>query len=552
MAGLPLPSVSPEEERREARRRSLFDVVALAAKFFEENLQSKEGARARGYLADRSIEPATISEFQIGYALPSRFALKEYLGKKGISVEEMIEVGLLIAGEDIPIPYDRFRDRIIFPIHDQRGRVIAFGGRAMGDVQPKYLNSPETTLFHKGTTVFNFHRAREYSHKEDSVVVVEGYVDAISVYQAGMKNVVASMGTAFTEDQVGALWRLSSSPIICFDSDRAGIAAAHRSIDRILPLLQVGRSFKFAFMRDEKDPDDFVREKGLDEFKTILRGALPLWDVLWEREIAVGDANTPDGIAALEAKLNQIIRTIKDPVVNRAYFRTCRVQLSELFWQTRKHNTLPEKGIVRSKLQIDKEGRRHGLQKVLLGMLVHYPELLEECSDTIADIDFSPRLEEFRKALYDLLITYGDVSVRLIYEKLSPEYFEVLQDIHGDQTKHSPRGHRLFYRFPLLRYDPDQKFILKCIDHFARILRVEQIKDEIDVEARSPSSEVLASEESGARFTAMIRDLQTQREFILHTDIELAEEATELKKALTLPIDRRLPITRADVSEAVF
>jgi DNA primase catalytic core len=144
------------------------------------------------------------------------------------------------------------------------------------------------------------------------VVVVEGYVDAISVYQAGMKNVVASMGTAFTEDQVGALWRLSSSPIICFDSDRAGIAAAHRSIDRILPLLQVGRSFKFAFMRDEKDPDDFVREKGLDEFKTILRGALPLWDVLWEREIAVGDANTPDGIAALEAKLNQIIRTIKD------------------------------------------------------------------------------------------------------------------------------------------------------------------------------------------------------------------------------------------------
>ena len=218
MAGLPLPQVTPEAEAHEARRKSLYEVVELAAKFFESNLSSRNGAKARGYLADRGVMPATQVEFRIGYASPDRFALKEHLGALGVSNEDMIEAGLLIAGEDIPVPYDRFRDRVIIPIHDQRGRVVAFGGRVLNsDVQPKYLNSPETTLFHKGSVVFNFHRARQPAHNDGSVVVVEGYLDAISIYQAGLKSVVATMGTSFTEEQIQTLWRLSSEPIICFD-----------------------------------------------------------------------------------------------------------------------------------------------------------------------------------------------------------------------------------------------------------------------------------------------------------------------------------------------
>ena len=170
----------------------------------------------------------------------------------------------VVAGDDIPVPYDRFRDRVIIPIHDQRGRVVAFGGRVLNpDVQPKYLNSPETALFHKGSVVFNFHRARQPAHDDGSVVVVEGYLDAIAIFQAGMKSVVASMGTAFTEDQIQTLWRLSSEPIVCFDADRAGIAAAHRSIDRILPMLQVGKTFRFAFIESGKDPDELIQSKGL-------------------------------------------------------------------------------------------------------------------------------------------------------------------------------------------------------------------------------------------------------------------------------------------------
>jgi DNA primase len=199
----------------------------------------------------------------------------------------MIETGLLIAGDDIPVPYDRFRDRVIIPIHDQRGRVIAFGGRTLkSDVQPKYLNSPETSIFHKGSVVFNFHRAREPAHRAGSVVAVEGYMDAIAIYQAGIKSVVATMGTAFTEEQITTLWRLSSEPVVCFDADRAGVAAAHRSIDRILPVLTVGKSFRFVFMLEEKDPDDLIRERGVEAFKSLLGGSLPLWDVLWAREEA--------------------------------------------------------------------------------------------------------------------------------------------------------------------------------------------------------------------------------------------------------------------------
>ena len=335
----------------------------------------------------------------------------------------MIEAGLLIAGDDIPVPYDRFRDRVMIPIQDQRGRVIAFGGRTLNnDVQPKYLNSPETPLFHKGACVFNFHRARQPAHEDGTVVVVEGYMDAIAIYQAGLKSVVASMGTAFTEEQIALLWRLSVEPVVCFDADKAGINAAYRSLDRILPELKVGRTFRFAFMTGEKDPDDLIREKGLDAFKGVLSGSLPLWDVLWERETANVAVKTPDAQASLEHKLKSIVGTIKDRIVRTAYERTCRMQLANLFWQTAREgrDPLSKKGFVKTELRIEKDGHRHGLQKVVLGMLVHYPDFLDEKGDSVSRVDFSPALEGFRQALYDLLIMNAELSVQLIYAAVDP------------------------------------------------------------------------------------------------------------------------------------
>ena len=536
MAGVPLPQVSPEADAREQRRKTLHDVVELAAKFFEKTLASREGAKARGYLADRGVKPATQIEFRMGYAPAERYALKEYLGSQGIPVADMIEAGLLIAGDDIPVPYDRFRDRVIIPIHDQRGRVVAFGGRVLNpDVQPKYLNSPETSLFHKGSIVFNFHRAREAAHNDGSVVVVEGYLDAISIYQAGLKSVVASMGTAFTEEQIRALWRLSAEPIVCFDADKAGINAAHRSIDRILPILTVGRTFRFAFIQSGKDPDELIRDKGLDAFKEVLSGSLPLWDVLWERELSTAKLNSPDGRAAFEHKLNTIIRLIADPTVHNAYRNTCRVDLSELFWQTTREKrgrpNAPKKGIIERELKIEKEGSRHGLQKVLLGALVHYPEFVDSKSEAIAHITFADELEAFRKALYELLIIYGTLDVNLIYERLSPKYYEVLQDIHGDKTDNRPRGHRLFRRFPILRHDPPIEFVSNCIDHFIHVLQVEQMDAEIQrlkVEP-VPDAEIDAFSE---HLINLVRHFQLERQKAESRGIELAEEASRYRRSV--------------------
>ena len=205
-AGMPLPKVSYEDEAREQRRKTLHDVVELAAKFFEATLASRAGARARGYLADRGIDPATQLAFRIGYAPSERFALKEHLGKEGVSVEDMVAAGLLISGDDIPVPFDRFRDRVIFPISDFRGRVIAFGGRTLEkDGQPKYLNSPETPLFHKGATLYNIANARTAAHKGAPVIAVEGYVDVIAMASAGFEATVAPLGTALTAEQLALL-----------------------------------------------------------------------------------------------------------------------------------------------------------------------------------------------------------------------------------------------------------------------------------------------------------------------------------------------------------
>jgi DNA primase len=531
MAGVSVPAKSPDEDAHEIRRKTLYDILELASKFFESTLASRNGAKARGYLTDRGIDPTTQIEFRLGYAPPERFALKEHLGAHGVSTEDMVEAGLLISGDDIPVPYDRFRDRVIIPIQDQRGRVIAFGGRTLrDDVQPKYLNSPETSLFHKGSIVFNFHRARQPAHDDGSVVVVEGYMDAISIYQAGLQSVVATMGTAFTEDQINALWRLSTEPIVCFDGDSAGLAASHRSLDRILPALRVGRTFKFAFLPAEKDPDELVRTKGLEALKRVLEDAKPLWDVLREREVDPEKAKTPDARAALEQRMYSIIRTIADPVVQTAYYRTCRIELSEFFWKITKGyaGALKKQGLAREELRIPTEGYRQGLQEVLMGLIVHYPEFMEDKYDSIMKINLRVDLKIFCDALHTLLVDLGEISVELIYDKLPEEFYPTLDQVHGDKSGQKPRGHRLFARFRVVQFDPPEQFVSDCIDHFVETLLVEQIREEIDrlhIELRNEYSEAIL-----ARIPELVRDWQLRRERLNNRDVALAEEAKEIKR----------------------
>jgi DNA primase len=332
LAGVPMPKVSPEYEAHEAKRKTLHDIVELAAKFFEATLAARIGAKARGYLADRGIEPATQLKFRIGYAPAERFALKEHLGQQGVSVEDMIEAGLLISGDDIPVPYDRFRDRVMFPIADFRGRAIAFGGRALDpDAPAKYLNSPETPLFHKGANLYNGAAARQAVHDGAQLIVVEGYVDVIAMVTAGFAATVAPLGTALTEDQLGLLWKLADEPILCFDGDSAGRRAAYRAVDLAMPRLKPGKSLRFALLPEGQDPDDLVRSGGRAAVLEVLEAAWPLADMLWARETESGAFDTPERRAALEARMAALAASIGDDAVRKYYRQDFEQRLRRRF-----------------------------------------------------------------------------------------------------------------------------------------------------------------------------------------------------------------------------
>ncbi|MGA2128900.1 MAG: DNA primase [Xanthobacteraceae bacterium] len=343
LAGVPMPKVSREAEAHEERRKTLHDVLELAARFFETTLAARAGAKARGYLADRGIQPATQLAFRIGYAPAERFALKEHLGSQGIPVDDMIEAGLLIAGDDIPVPFDRFRDRVMFPIGDIRSRVIAFGGRALDkDAPAKYLNSPETPLFHKGATLFNAAAARAAAHQGATVIAVEGYVDVIAMVTAGYPATVAPLGTALTEDQLGLLWKMADEPVLCFDGDKAGRKAAYRAIDQALPQLKPGKSLKFAALPEGQDPDDLVRSGGREAIGEVVAGARPLSDMLWLRETEAGGFETPERRAALESRITAVTAVIGDEAVRRYYRQALADRLRQLF--ARSDAQMPQRG----------------------------------------------------------------------------------------------------------------------------------------------------------------------------------------------------------------
>jgi len=332
MAGLPMPRPSHAEATEDRKRASLIDVVAMAARLFEANLQGAAGAKARGYLADRGLGASVQQRFGLGYASRERFALRDALAAQGVGVEAMIEAGLLVHGEDIAVPYDRFRDRVMFPIHDRSGRAVAFGGRAMeAGAKAKYLNSPETPLFHKGALLFNHHRARKSAHDTGAIIVVEGYIDAIASSEAGFPNVVAPLGTALTSDQCALLWAMAGEPTLCFDGDGAGRRAAFRAIETALPLIGGGKSLRFALLPEGQDPDDLVRLSGAAALSEHLKAARPLADMLFLRETDEQRFDTPEQRAALERRLGEAVGKIADDTLRRHYQADMRRRLSAFF-----------------------------------------------------------------------------------------------------------------------------------------------------------------------------------------------------------------------------
>ena len=422
-AGVTLPKISAEAEAQETRNRTLHEVMDLAQAFFQSALLGKDGQRARAYLEGRSLGRSVWERFGIGFAPAGRFTLRDHLAGKGVSADAMIETGLLISGDDIAVPYDRFRDRVMFPITDARGRMIAFGGRALDkDTPAKYLNSPATPLFHKGRVLFNHHLARKAAHDKGTVIAVEGYIDVVSMSLAGFANTVAPLGTALTEDQLTLLWRMTDEPILCFDGDKAGRRAAYRAIDVALPQLEAGKSLRFAMLPEGQDPDDLARSGGTAAVEAILGSALPLVDMVWSRAIDSGPLDTPERRAAIDRKLRAEISQLRDETVRRYYQAEIDKRLKALFapaargeysrntyaptgdtagrpWQ-RGRMTPPKAGAaIREQLRpssslaksslFNRSGGISPREALILVTLIAHPDRLMTHTDEIAGLDFS-------------------------------------------------------------------------------------------------------------------------------------------------------------------
>ena len=336
-AGVTLPKPEVRDQEVYDQRQRLSAVLEASVTYFQEQLAGPGGAEARRYLAEkRGLRRETITSFRLGYAPNSRTALKEHLTKLGFSVEEQALSGMLISGEEIREPYDRFRHRVMFPIADWKGRTIAFGGRALDpDAPAKYLNSPETPLFHKGHNLYNAHLARAVAHDKDRVIAVEGYMDVVALTEGGFAESVAPLGTALTPEQVGLLWRMTPEPILCFDGDSAGKKAAYRAIDTVLPLLKPGMSIRFAFLPDGLDPDDLVRQQGPEAMEAALAAAQPLAQVLFDREWAQDDWSTPERRAKLEQQIRMLTARIEDGAVRSHYEQDMRRRLQSAWGQDR-------------------------------------------------------------------------------------------------------------------------------------------------------------------------------------------------------------------------
>jgi DNA primase len=332
-AGLELPADTPGEAARAQKAQGLAEACTAAAKFFATMLKRADGRHAMEYLRGREVTDNQIGAFQIGYAPGARAALKDHLLNQGFAEDILIEAGMVIKPEDGGASYDRFRNRIMFPILGARDRVIAFGGRALDpQARAKYLNSPETPLFHKGSVLYNLASARVAAAEDKApLIVCEGYMDIIALWGAGIKRAVAPLGTALTENQLALLWRASDEPMLCFDGDKAGIGAAHRAIERAMPLLKPGKSLSFAFLPQGQDPDDLIRAEGASGFNKVLGAAQPLVDVLWEREVQSRSLDTPERRAKLRTHLRDVVKTIADKDVRNAYGLELGQRLDERF-----------------------------------------------------------------------------------------------------------------------------------------------------------------------------------------------------------------------------
>ena len=426
-------------EDQAEKRATAYDIMEMAVKFFEKNLRLPDGREALDYLYGRGFDDKIIEKFRLGFA-PNNNGLRALLSSRGISDNEMSELGLISIPEDTKrSPHDFFRNRVMIPIMDKRGKVIAFGGRVMDKSQPKYLNSPETPIFNKRRILYNMNYAREAGYEAKNLIICEGYMDVIAMDKYGIGYAVAPLGTALTEDQIHEAWKVVNEPICCFDGDNAGVRAAIRSVDRVLPILKPGYSLQYAFLPDKMDPDEFLKEKGTEEFLKTVTDTTPLKEVIWKKTLEGKSLDTPEQKALIEKEIKEEVAKIGDETVKNYYIREMKDKIyneligkTQVVYQKDTKKNFKEKPKVRNyKTDLDDL-----VGKYIVSALVCYPQLVDEYEEKL--LDFSIKDDNLR-AMYEniLEIMRDNTDIKdeiALTDKLKENNFEQILKEKTDLT----------------------------------------------------------------------------------------------------------------------
>lgn len=401
---LTVPRLESKQENAQAKEmnQSFYQIMEMACQWFEGQLRQATAEFVRQYLINRAMTGITAKKFRVGYAPEA--GLKEYLIQHGYLEEQLVQLGLIIRSERNLRTYDRFRGRVMFPIQDTKGRIIAFGGRIIDQGDPKYLNSPDTPLFHKGRQLYALNHSLPKARGGDPFVVVEGYMDVISLHQNGIETAVAPLGTAMTIDQLQLLWHTCSTPILCFDGDEAGERAAERIAYKALEIIKPGYSLSFCFLNRGEDPDSYIKQQGQAAFKQFLNQAKPLNDVLWNYFIASQDLSTPEQKAKARKGILELTNQIRDPDIQHFYRQDFNSRLQSFLqnqWNKSAKGYVPMVSLVTKKLTETKKNIDG--QKILLATLINHPTLLSQLSEQLMDLTLEDNsFNDLRQKMLDL------------------------------------------------------------------------------------------------------------------------------------------------------
>ena len=440
MAGLAMPRSTPQDPKVTEQRRAVFDILEATTQFFQAALTRDDGAIAARYLRDRGLGEDVLRVYRLGYS--PRGGLRAALNAKGFSDADMLAAGVIRKSDRDGSLYDYFRDRVMFPIENRQGKVIAFGARALGDAMPKYLNSGEGQTFSKKSVLYGWVQAREGLRRKLPLVVAEGYMDVIAIQKSGVASAVAPLGTALTEEQIALSWKLHDEPILCFDGDAAGQRAQMRALERILPVLEPGKSARLALLPEGKDPDDVLKQGGNDAFLKVLATARSLVDSLWDNLAATHDLRQPESRAQFWQSLRNMVREISNNQVRSAYSDEIESRIAAMRNAGRGVGRGGGRGGVQAGAIRPRMAKRPSTgminrHRAVVAMILAHPSLIAgQYEDLLAIESTDARLESLKKAAIDAVITDPDLDAAALNHHLQGlNYSEELAVLSGDEMK---------------------------------------------------------------------------------------------------------------------